>query len=491
LAGVTVLCSDQSAMTGTQFDAVVTGSGPNGLSAAIVLAEAGLSVLVVEAKDTIGGGARTAELTLPGFHHDVCSAVHPTAAVSPFFSRLGLEHLGVELVSPPIPLAHPMEDGTVGCLHQSVADTGASLGEDAQAWSNLVAPYVARGSGFFEDVLRPVRIPRHPFTMLRFGLDGMRSCTGLVTSKFRGPRARALFSGCAAHSILPLDAFATASFGMVLALAAHAVGWPSVRGGAQNLSNALASRLRSLGGTIQTGTPVTSLAGLPPSEVVLFDLTPHQIVRIAGDALPKAYCDRMLGFRYGPGIFKVDWALDGAIPWRSPECLQAGTVHVGPSYEEIVQSEHDMSHGRVAERPFVLVAQQSLFDPTRAPEGKHTGWAYCHVPNGSTVDMTDRIERQIERLAPGFRDRILARHTMNTQDFEAHNPNMIGGDLGGGANDFGQFLFRPIVKANPYTTPNDRLFVCSSSTPPGGGVHGMCGYWAAQAVLKRMKRARA
>jgi phytoene dehydrogenase-like protein len=488
LARFIVLCSRETTMANTHLDAVVIGSGPNGLSAAIVLAQAGLSVLVLEAKDTIGGGARTAELTLPGYHHDVCSAIHPTAVVSPFFRNLGLERLGIELSYPPIPMAHPMEDGSVALLHRSVEETGASLGEDGEAWRNLVAPHLAHGIELFDDLLRPIRIPQHPFRMLRFGLDAMRSCTSLVTSKFRGPKARALFAGCAAHSVLPLDSFATASFGMVMALSGHAVGWPSVRGGSQNLSNALASHLRSLGGTIQTGTPVTSLAELPSSRVVLFDLTPRQIDRIAGLALPAAYRRRLLSYRYGPGIFKVDWALDGPIPWRSPECLQAGTVHVGLGYEEIVRSEHEMSHGTVAERPFVLVAQQSLFDPTRAPEGRQTGWGYCHVPHGSTVDMTDRIERQIERVAPGFRDRILARHKMSPQDFQAHNANMIGGDLGGGANDFRQFLFRPIVKANPYTTPNDRLFLCSSSTPPGGGVHGMCGYWAAQSVLKKLGR---
>ncbi|HYC47716.1 MAG TPA: NAD(P)/FAD-dependent oxidoreductase [Burkholderiales bacterium] len=469
------------------FDAIVVGSGPNGLAAAVVLAEAGVSVLVVEARDTIGGGARTAELTLPGFQHDICSAIHPTAVVSPFFRRLGLERLGIELVYSPTPLAHPLEDGSVALLQRSVAETGASIGDDAQAWHDLVTPYLAHGNDFFESILRPIRIPRHPFLMLRFARDGLRSCTGLVTSRFGGPRARALFTGCAAHSVLPLDSFATASFGMVMTLAAHAIGWPSVRGGSQNLSDALARHLRSLGGTIQTGTPVASLDELPSSRVVLFDLAPQHIARIAGDALPSGYRNRLLRFRYGPGIFKVDWALDGPIPWLSPQCLQAATVHVGPSFEEIVQSEHEMSHGRISERPFVLVAQQSLFDSTRAPEGKETGWGYCHVPHGSTLDMTDRIERQIERVAPGFRDRILARHTMDPHDFEAHNANMIGGDLGGGANDFRQFMFRPVVRANPYTTPNDKLYICSSSTPPGGGVHGMCGYWAAQSALRKLR----
>lgn len=470
-----------------RYDAVVVGAGPNGLAAAIVVAEAGFSVLVVEAKDTIGGGARTAELTLPGFRHDICSAIHPTAVVSPFFRRLDLERLGVSWDYPPVPLAHPFEDGSVAQLHTSVEATGASLGEDARAWSELVEPYLKHGREFFADVLRPIRFPRHPFMMARFGIDGLRSCTDLVTARFRGAKARALFAGCAAHSVLALDRFATASFGMVLAIAGHAIGWPSARGGSQQISDALGAHLRSLGGEIRTGTPVAALRELPESRVVLLDLTPRQVVRIAGDALPEGYRRRLLSFRYGPGIFKVDWALDGPIPWRATECLSSATVHVGPSYEEIVRSEHEMASGRVAERPFVLVAQQSLFDPTRAPQGKHTGWGYCHVPNGSTVDMTERVESQIERLAPGFRDRILARHTMSSQDFEAHNANMIGGDLGGGANDLMQFLFRPILKLDPYSTPNERLFLCSSSTPPGGGVHGMCGFWAAQRAVERLR----
>jgi phytoene dehydrogenase-like protein len=472
-------------MAASSYDAVIVGAGPNGLTAAIMLARAGLSVKLIEAAETIGGGMRTKELTLPGFYHDVCSAIHPTAVVSPVFSMIDLEKLGVQWDYPPICLAHPFEDGTAALLHRSVEETGRSLGPDAQAWHDLVAPYLKHDTGFFHDVLRPIRFPAHPFLMLRFAFDGLRSCQSLVKSRFSGRYAPGLFAGCAAHSILPLDGFATASFGMILALAGHVIGWPSAHGGSKAIADALGSCLLSLGGEIQTGTRVTSLRELPDARAVLFDLTPRQIAGICGDALPSGFRRKLERYRYGPGIFKIDWALDGPIPWKAPECSQAATVHIGQSFEEIARSEYEMSHGVVQEKPFVLVAQQSLFDPTRAPAGKHTGWAYCHVPHGSTVDMTGRIEAQIERFAPGFRDVILARHTMNTGDIEAHNANMIGGDIGGGANDFLNFLFRPVPKFNPYTMPNERLFICSSSTPPGGGVHGMSGYLAAKTVLEK------
>jgi phytoene dehydrogenase-like protein len=472
-------------MAASSYDAVIVGAGPNGLTAAIMLARAGLSVKLIEAGETIGGGMRTEELTLPGFHHDVCSAIHPTAVVSPAFRLIGLEKLGVEWDYPPICLAHPFEDGTVGLLYRSLEETGRSLGPDEKAWHDLMAPYLKHDSGFFHDVLRPIRFPAHPFLMLRFAFDGLRSCQSLVKSKFSGRHAPALFAGCAAHSLLPLDGFATASFGMILTLAGHVIGWPSAHGGSKSIANALGRHLLSLGGEIETGMRVTSLHELPEARAVLFDLTPRQIAGICGEALPSGFRRKLERYRYGPGIFKIDWALDGAIPWKAPECSQAATVHVGQSFEEIARSEYEMSQGRIPERPFVLVAQQSLFDPTRAPAGKHTGWAYCHVPHGSTVDMTERIETQMERFAPGFRDLILARHTMNTHDVEAHNGNMIGGDIGGGANDFWHFLFRPVPKINPYTMPNDRLFICSSSTPPGGGVHGMSGYLAAKTVLEK------
>lgn len=469
---------------GENYDAVIVGAGPNGLAAAITLARAGRSVLVLEAKDTAGGGCRTAELTLPGFHHDICAAIHPMGVASPFFRELPLERFGLRWVKCPLPLAHPLPDGDVALLSRSLDETASRLGEDGVAWTKLLRPFLRNSDALFGDILRPIRVPQHPVLMARFGMAGLQSSERLVR-RFRGDAARALFAGCAAHSFLPLDAAASASFGLVLALAAHAIDWPCARAGSQQIINAMVSYLRELGGEVRTGVPVKALREVPPSRAVLFDLTPRQIAAIAREELPANYVRKLERFRYGPGVFKVDWALNAPIPWRNAECSRAGTVHVGGTCEEIARSEHDAYHGSICEKPFVLVAQQSLFDDTRAPVGKHTGWAYCHVPHGSTEDMAARIEAQIERFAPGFRDTILARHVLRTADVEQHNPNMIGGDIGGGANDLAQFLFRPFFRWNPYTTPNERLFLCSSSTPPGGGVHGMCGYWAAKAALAR------
>jgi phytoene dehydrogenase-like protein len=473
-------------MSEETYDAVVVGAGPNGLSAAIELARAGLSVCVIEAKETLGGGARSAELTMPGFVHDICSAIHPTAVVSPFFRAITLEQWGVEWAYPQAALAHVFDDGTAALLFRSLNETGKTLGADAGAYFDLMKPLVDRADALFGESFRPIRFPRHPLLMARFGLLALRPATGLANGRFRGERAKALFAGCAAHSILPLDKVGTASFGLILALSGHTVGWPCARGGSQKIAEALAACLKSFGGEIRVNSPVRTMDDLPPSRGVLFDLTPRQVVEIAGDRLPPAYRRKLSRFRYGPGVFKVDWALDGPIPWKAKECARAATVHVGGTMNEIAAGEDGTWRGKHAERPFVLVAQQSLFDPTRAPEGKQTGWAYCHVPNGSTLDMSERIEAQVERFAPGFRDRILARHTFSAMDVERHNPNMVGGDIAGGANDLRQVFARPVARLDPYSTPNEKIFVCSSSTPPGGGVHGMCGYWAARSALRRL-----
>ena len=473
-------------MSRESYDAVVVGSGPNGLSAAVELARAGLSVCVLEAKETIGGGSRTEELTEPGFLHDICSAIHPMGVVSPFFKTLELERWGVEWVNSPAALAHPFDDGTAALMSQSLEATGETLGVDRDAYVALMKPFLRNPETFFSEILRPVRIPRHPFMMLRFGLLGMRSCESVVNSRFRGERAKAIFAGCSAHSVVPLEKAGTASIGLVLALVAHAVAWPCARGGSRAIVEALAALLKSLGGEVKTGRPVRAMSDLPEARAILFDLTPRQVVEIAGDQLPARYRRKLSRFRYGPGVFKIDWSLDGPIPWKADECRRAATVHLGGTFEEIARGERQAWGGEHPERPFVLVAQQSLFDRTRAPEGKHTGWAYCHVPHGSDVNVTERVESQVERFAPGFRDLIRARHTFTAAQVERHNWNMIGGDIGGGANTLWQFLARPVPKYDPYSTPNPKLFICSSSTPPGGGVHGMCGYWSARSALRRV-----
>jgi len=469
------------------YDAVVVGSGPNGLAAAITLAQAGKSVVVFEAKDTIGGGSRTKELTLPGFRHDVCSAIHPLALASPFFRALPLEQYGLEWIQPPAVLAHPFDDGTAMLLERSIAATGATLSCDADAYSNLMTPLVAHWQTLADTLLGPLRPQffQHPLLLAPFGLQAIRSAESLAKQLFRGERARALFAGMAAHSFLPLNHSLSAAFGLMLALFGHGVGWPMARGGSQNIVDALAAYLRSLGGEIVTGVDVTSIEMLPAAHALLFDVTPCQLLRIAGQHLPIGYQHSLERYRYGAGVFKIDYALDGPIPWLAQNCLQAGTVHLGGTLAEVALSEWQVGRGIPPEKPFVLLAQQSLFDDTRAPAGKHTVWAYSHIPNGSMFDMTERIDAQIERFAPGFRDRILAKNTIPPAALESYNANDIGGDINGGVADLLQFFTRPTIRLNPYTTPNKRIYICSSSTPPSGGVHGMCGYYAAQAALHR------
>jgi phytoene dehydrogenase-like protein len=465
--------------------AIVVGSGPNGLAAAIALARAGRRVRVLEGQDTLGGGCRSAELTLPGFVHDTCSTVHSLALASPFLSTLPLGEHGLELVHPAVPLAHPLDDGSAVVLERSVEETARALGPDERAYRRLFGPLVRDSESLFREILGPLRPPRHPLVLGRFGLSGIRSAVGLARSRFDGERARALLGGCCAHSMLSLRAPVSAAFGIVLALSAHAVGWPVARGGSQRLADALASHLRSLGGEVETGRPVESLDELPAGAApVLLDVTPRQLLRLAAGRLPDAYRRGLGRYRYGPGVFKLDWALDGPIPWTAPEAARAGTVHLGGTLEEIAASEEAVARGEHPERPFVLLVQATVFDPSRAPGGRHTAWAYCHVPNGSRRDMTAHIEAQVERFAPGFGDLIAARSAMDSAEVERRNPNYVGGDINGGLQDLRQLFTRPMARPIPYSTPLPGVFLCSSSTPPGGGVHGMGGYWAARAALR-------
>ena len=465
------------------MDAIVIGAGPNGLAAAIELARSGKSVQIYEANPTVGGGARSAELTLPGFTHDICSAVHPLALGSPFFSTLPLDKHGLEFIHSPIALAHPFDDGTAAVLDRSLETTSQKLGRDRSAYRDLMTPFVSRWHDLSNDLLGPPRLPRHPLLTARFGIRAIRSAKSFAESTFQEDKTRALFAGLAAHSFLALDQLATSAFGLVLGLLAHTNGWPVAKAGSQSISNALATYFKDLGGEIIANHRIESLSELPPAKAILCDLTPRQIVRIAGETLPPRFRRKLTRYRYGPAAFKVDWALNSPVPWRSPECSQAATIHLGGSFAEILASEKLVNSGQHAEKPFIILCQPSLFDPSRAPKGKHTLWAYCHVPNGSQVDMTASIENQVERFAPGFRDCILARSVMTPLNLEQHNANLVGGDINGGSQHLAQMFTRPTARL--YTTPRKDLYICSSSTPPGGGVHGLCGYHAARVALRK------
>lgn len=459
------------------------GAGPNGLAAAIVLAKAGLRTTVFEAAGSVGGGARSAELTLPGFVHDICSAVHPLAIGSPVFSQFPLAAHGLEWIQPPVPLAHPFDDGSAAVLSRSIEETCAAWGPDGEAYARVASLFADRWKELACEILQPVfHLPRSPALLARFGWQALRPASAAARRLFRGPQARALFAGLAAHSLLPLQAPGSAAYAWVLAIAAHAAGWPIPRGGSQRIANALASYFESLGGTIITNTPIRSLDQFDRRALVLCDVTPRQFLDIGGDRLDGSFRNQLKSYRYGPGIFKIDWALSRPVPWRARECTQAGTIHLGASSEEIETSEGNTSAGKISERPFVLFVQPSLFDGSRAPQGNHTAWAYCHVPNGSDIDMTARVEAQVERFAPGFRDAILARHTFTAAQLERHNANLVGGDISGGRQNLTQLIFRPTRSL--YRTPLSNVYLCSASTPPGGGVHGMCGYHAARLALR-------
>lgn len=471
-------------MANSAYDAVVVGSGPNGLAAAIALQQEGLSVLLLEARYTIGGGSRTAALTLPGFLHDVCSAIHPMGNASPFFNSLPLEQHGLEYIHPEVLAAHPFDNGKAAVLLKSVEETAADLGADREAYLQLFKPLIKTWPSIAGQVLGPLTaIPKHPFAMAGFGMKALQSGKQ-IASRYKTAEARGLWAGIVAHSMLPLSALTSAAIAVVLSTAGHISGWPIPKGGSQRIVDALASYFVSLGGEIQTNHKVTTLGELPASKAVLFDTSPSQLLQICGTRLSPLYRWQLRNFKYGMGVFKIDWALSEPIPFRAAACSKAGTVHLGNTFEEIAASEQQVWSGKHPDKPYTLVAQQSLFDGSRAPEGKHTGWAYCHVPNGSQKDMTTAIETQLERFAPGFRDTILARHTFNTADLQQYNPNYIGGDINGGVVNISQLFNRPVLRFSPYRTSAKGIYICSASTPPGGGVHGMGGYYAAKQALK-------
>ncbi len=470
-------------MNKNQYDAIVVGSGPNGLAAAITMQQQGLSVLLIEGKDTIGGGMRTLELTLPGYAHDVCSAIHPMAVGSPFFSTLPLADYGLEFIESPLAAAHPFDDGSSAYLSKSLTATAHGLGEDAERYKSLIEPFVREWDALSRDSMGPLRFPKHPLLMARFGLKALQPA-GWLVNRFRSSKTRGLWAGMAAHAIQPLNNVASSAVGLMLLAVGHNKGWPIPKGGSQSIADALAAYFVSLGGEIHTGVWIEDLEDLPSHRAVLFDVSPLQLDRILGARLQKSYRGQLKKYRYGMGVFKIDWALDGPVPFVSAEAQSAGTVHLGNTFEEIAEAEWKTSKGYHVEKPFVLLAQQSLFDATRVPDGKQAVWAYCHVPNGSKQDMTRQIENQVERFAPGFKDRILATSVMDTHALEAYNPNYIGGDINGGIIDIRQLYTRPTLSLSPYRTSIKQVFICSSSTPPGGGVHGMCGYHAAKLALQ-------
>jgi len=472
-----------------EAEVLVVGAGPNGLAAAIEMSRAGYQTVVIERRASPGGGVRSAELTRPGFVHDVCAAIFPMGVGSPFFENLALDDHGLEWVHPRVPLAHVMDGGVAVVLDRSIWRTAKGLGEDEGAYIDLMNPLVQDWHGLLGDILSPLYSVRHPAALARFAWRAKHSAAGLAQKWMRGERARALLAGLAAHSLLPMENLVSGAFALVLGMLGHGVGWPFPRGGAQRLSDAMGSYFRAQGGQIVTGVHIRSLSKLPMARAVLLNVTPKQLGSIGGWWLPHLYRRQLGSYRYGPGVFKIDWALDGPIPWQAQECLQAGTVHVGGTFEEIAAGERAVARGEHPARPFVLLAQPSLFDVSRAPAGAQTAWAYCHVPNGSKVDMTERIERQIERFAPGFARRIIGRHTRTAAQLEQENPNCVGGDINGGMADIRQLFTRPAVRHDPYRTPVKNLYVCSSATPPGGGVHGMCGYHAARSAVEDLQRA--
>lgn len=466
------------------FDAVVVGSGPNGLAAAVTLSAAGLRVLVVEGAQALGGGCRTEELTLPGFRHDVCSAAHPMALASSFFRDFDLAAHGVRMVHAEVFLAHPLDGGRAGVATRSVAETASRLGGDRAAYERLYEPLVRNSEQIVGWVMSAERRPpAHPFAMASYGMGALRSAQALA-ARFHGEEARALLAGIAAHAMQPLDRLPTGAVGLLLGSLGHAVGWPFVEGGSGRLAEAMAAAVRSAGGEVRSGLWVTSLAELPPARAVLLDLSPRQVLEVAGDRLPSRYRAALGRYRYGPGVFKMDFALSGAVPWSNPECRRAGTVHLGGTFEEVALSEREVAAGRHPRSPYVLVTQPGSADPSRAPVGCETLWVYCHVPAGSEVDMSQRIESQIERFAPGFRDLILAKATRTARQQEAHDPNCVGGDIAAGAQTLRQTLLRPALRWDPYRMPSPGLYLCSSATTPGPGVHGLCGALAARSALR-------